>query len=141
MKFWRCGVVLFWAIVCTFQIAFLSFKVPCPQALDHGGDGIVSLVVFIGCSTLLHLSGLSCCQLGVGVGVATMDCWRRRPPDLLFRSVGFVRLLFMYRPLVWACSCWTLNEAFRPDWESAMVWVLSMVWILMEGVLPPSPIT
>ena len=103
MKFWRCSVVLLWAVVCTFQIEFLSFKVPCTQALDHGGDEFVSPAMVIGCSTLLRSS---VCRLGTGDGVATMDCWRRRPPDLLFRSVGFVRLLFMYGPLVWAFMVW-----------------------------------
>ena len=127
MTFWRRGVVPFWAVVCTFQIVFLSFKVLCSQVSNRVGDGIVSLAVRSGCSTLLHSSGLSCCLLGVGVGVATLDCWRRRPPNLLFRSVRLVRLLFMNGSLVWACSCWALNEAFEPNWESDMVWVFSMV--------------
>ena len=101
---------------------------------------LLSLAVPSGGSHLLRTFGVSCCQLGVGVGVATTDCWRRRPPDLL-RSTRLMLLLFVYGPLVLVFSGWALDEAFGLDWEFDLMWDLPMVWILMEGVLPPSSIT
>ena len=54
----------------------LLFKVPSSQSSNRGGDRVVSLVVTSGGSNLLRSSGLLVASWVVGVGVATMDCWR-----------------------------------------------------------------